>query len=141
MILPCWVFGTGAAANEQVLRVNNERFMVPEALFHPSDIGLNQAGEMRFRAPFTILRPADATHWISQCCSSRFALVSAMLEIVTKPSQGLLASVLHVCAGLAETIVQSVEAVHEDLHGLLYSNVLLTGVYSFLGCAFFLSPF
>ena len=24
--------------------MNNERFMVPEALFHPSDIGMNQAG-------------------------------------------------------------------------------------------------
>ena len=29
---------------EQVLRMNNERITVPEALFHPSDIGLNQAG-------------------------------------------------------------------------------------------------
>jgi len=27
-----------------VLSVNNERFMVPEALFHPSDIGMHQAG-------------------------------------------------------------------------------------------------
>jgi len=57
---------------EQVLRMNNERFMVPEALFHPADLGLNQAG-------------------------------------------------------LAETIVQSITATHEDLHGLLYSNILLTG--------------
>ena len=24
--------------------MNNERFMVPEALFHPSDIGMHQAG-------------------------------------------------------------------------------------------------
>lgn len=31
------------------------------------------------------------------------------------------------CAGLAETIVQSITATHEDLHGLLYSNILLTG--------------
>lgn len=59
-------------SGEQVLRMNNERFMVPEALFRPSDLGLNQAG-------------------------------------------------------LAETIVQSVKATHEDLHGLLYSNILLTG--------------
>jgi hypothetical protein len=34
-----WRTGT-----EQVLTVNNERFMVPEALFHPSDIGMDQAG-------------------------------------------------------------------------------------------------
>ena len=32
------------AGTEQVLTVNNERFMVPEALFHPSDIGMRQAG-------------------------------------------------------------------------------------------------
>ena len=32
------------AGDEQVLSVNNERFMVPEALFHPTDIGMNQAG-------------------------------------------------------------------------------------------------
>jgi len=29
---------------EQVLALNNERFMVPEALFRPADIGLRQAG-------------------------------------------------------------------------------------------------
>lgn len=28
----------------QALALNNERFMVPEALFRPSDIGLQQAG-------------------------------------------------------------------------------------------------
>lgn len=32
------------AGDEQVLSMNNERFMVPEALFHPTDIGMNQAG-------------------------------------------------------------------------------------------------
>ncbi|KAI9268776.1 actin-like protein ARP6 [Sporodiniella umbellata] len=30
--------------NEQVLLMNNERFMIPEILMHPSDIGLEQAG-------------------------------------------------------------------------------------------------
>ena len=34
----------GAGFVEQCLRMGNERFMVPEALFHPADIGLNQAG-------------------------------------------------------------------------------------------------
>ncbi len=29
---------------EQLLAIGNERFMVPEALFHPTDIGLDQAG-------------------------------------------------------------------------------------------------
>ncbi len=30
--------------NQQVITLTNERFMVPEALFHPSDIGIKQAG-------------------------------------------------------------------------------------------------
>ena len=30
--------------NHQTLGMGNERFMVPEALFHPSDVGLSQAG-------------------------------------------------------------------------------------------------
>jgi len=29
---------------EQLIRMNNERFMVPEILFHPSDIGISQMG-------------------------------------------------------------------------------------------------
>lgn len=36
--------GAGGLPQEQVLVLNNERFMVPELLFHPSDIGLQQAG-------------------------------------------------------------------------------------------------
>jgi len=31
-------------STDQVLMLNNERFMVPEVLFHPSNIGLDQAG-------------------------------------------------------------------------------------------------
>ncbi|RCH96054.1 Actin- protein 6 [Rhizopus azygosporus] len=31
-------------SHEQVLLMNNERFMIPEILMHPSDIGLDQAG-------------------------------------------------------------------------------------------------
>lgn len=36
-----WTKYTGT---EQLLRVNNERFTVPELLFHPSDIGIQQMG-------------------------------------------------------------------------------------------------
>lgn len=57
---------------EQVLVINNERFLVPELLFSPSDIGLNQAG-------------------------------------------------------LAETIAASIAAVPEQVQGLLWSNIVLTG--------------
>jgi len=32
------------ASDEQVIRLNNERFAVPELLFHPSDIGVQQMG-------------------------------------------------------------------------------------------------
>ena len=31
-------------SKEQCLRLSNERFAIPELLFHPSDIGINQMG-------------------------------------------------------------------------------------------------
>jgi actin-related protein 6 len=31
-------------SDQQILAMNNERFMIPEILMHPSDIGLEQAG-------------------------------------------------------------------------------------------------
>jgi actin-related protein 6 len=34
----------GGPPADNILQVNNERFMVPEALFSPGDLGLNQAG-------------------------------------------------------------------------------------------------
>ncbi|XP_002734802.1 actin-related protein 6-like [Saccoglossus kowalevskii] len=33
-----------AKQNEQIVRMNNERFSVPEILFHPSDIGIQEMG-------------------------------------------------------------------------------------------------
>lgn len=36
--------GSVPASDEQVLRLNNERFSIPEILFNPSDIGINQMG-------------------------------------------------------------------------------------------------
>lgn len=59
-------------AKELAVALNNERFLVPELLFHPSDISLPQAG-------------------------------------------------------VAELIHDAVSAVHQDLHGLLYSNIILSG--------------
>lgn len=59
-------------AKELAVALNNERFLVPELLFHPSDISLPQAG-------------------------------------------------------VAELIYDAVRAVHPDLHGLLYSNIILSG--------------
>ncbi|KAI8146488.1 actin-related protein 6-like protein, partial [Fennellomyces sp. T-0311] len=57
---------------EQILTMNNERFMIPEILMHPSDIGIQQAG-------------------------------------------------------LPEAITQSVNACEPEMHGLLYSNIVLVG--------------
>ena len=57
---------------DPILVVNNERFMVPELLFSPSDIGMEEAG-------------------------------------------------------LAEACVQAVGETHPNIHGLLYSNVLVIG--------------
>ena len=34
----------GQENTEQILTMNNERFMIPEILMHPSDIGIQQAG-------------------------------------------------------------------------------------------------
>lgn len=59
--------GTGGApmpaaapdADEQVLTMNNERVSVPEILFHPTDIGLAQAGV------------AEAVHQAVQACPER----------------------------------------------------------------------
>jgi len=43
-------------ADEQILAMNNERITVPELLFHPSDIGINQSG-----IPETITQAIEAT--------------------------------------------------------------------------------
>lgn len=38
------VFSGKPTAGEQILRLANERFAVPEILFHPSDIGIQEMG-------------------------------------------------------------------------------------------------
>lgn len=35
---------TSKEENEQLIHLKNERFAIPEILFHPSDIGINQMG-------------------------------------------------------------------------------------------------
>ena len=64
--------GPNQPAKDLTVALNNERFLVPELLFNPSDISLPQAG-------------------------------------------------------VAELIHDAVSAVHPDLHGLMYSNVILSG--------------
>ena len=38
--------GRPTAEGEQIIRMNNERFAVPELLFNPSDIGIEQEREV-----------------------------------------------------------------------------------------------
>ncbi|KAJ3186285.1 Actin- protein 6 [Gaertneriomyces sp. JEL0708] len=58
--------------DEQVLIMNSERFTIPEILFHPSDIGITQAG-------------------------------------------------------IAEAVIEAVEATQRSYHALFYSNIMLVG--------------
>ena len=56
--------GRPSAEGEQIIRMNNERFAVPELLFNPSDIGIEQAG-----IPETIVNvigecPEQAQRWL-----------------------------------------------------------------------------
>jgi len=56
--------GRPTAEGEQIIRMNNERFAVPELLFNPSDIGIEQAG-----IPETIVNvigecPEQAQRWL-----------------------------------------------------------------------------
>lgn len=57
---------------EQIIRMNNERFMVPEILFHPSDVGIKEMG-------------------------------------------------------ISEAIINSIEAMPEEMRPHLYKNIVLTG--------------
>ncbi|XP_074643022.1 actin-related protein 6-like [Tubulanus polymorphus] len=45
-----------AAGSEQIIRLNNERFAIPELLFHPSDVGIQETG-----IPEAIVESINAT--------------------------------------------------------------------------------
>lgn len=57
-------------ASQQVLSLNNERFTVPEALFQPSLIGLNQGGIAEAVADAVQAMPSDlqGLFWESILC-------------------------------------------------------------------------
>lgn len=63
---------SSAETEDQTLKLTNERVSVPEVLFNPSDVGVDQVG-------------------------------------------------------IAEAIIEAINATHPLLHGLFYSNILLTG--------------
>ncbi|CAG8443738.1 3405_t:CDS:10 [Scutellospora calospora] len=101
-------------SDEQVLYMNNERFTVPEILFNPSDIGMNQAG-----IPEVIVEAINATHPGNQ----KIVLISkkGLLVVVTdKSNLGLYSSILSL-----EMFPFPVNDV--DLHGLFYGNIVLVG--------------
>lgn len=59
-----------------------------------------------------------------------FSFLSSNILELSKPISPILfasADIGMAEAGLAETIVDAISAVHPHLHGLLYSNILLTG--------------
>jgi len=49
---------------EQIVRMNNERFQVPELLFHPSDIGIQQMGIPECIAHVIGQCPEEARRWL-----------------------------------------------------------------------------
>ena len=116
----------------QVLVANNERFMVPEALFHPSGLRREQAA---VAAWLHLLATLFSRRWHGVCwrgggisaCNSYLPAHSAACLPVARPPARPPADIGMEEAGLAEAIVAAVQAVHPHLHALLYSNVLLTG--------------
>lgn len=58
-------------AKQSILQVNSERFMVPEALFHPSDIGVDQAGVCE-----TIANAVNACHPVFRPLLTRNVIVA-----------------------------------------------------------------
>ncbi|CAI5485586.1 unnamed protein product [Closterium sp. Naga37s-1] len=96
-------------AHHQELSLASERFMVPEGLFHPSDLGMGQAG----------------------LADTMVAAVSAAPRVIhpllpSTPSAPLLLPGVSQ-AGLAESIVAAVTAAPRVIHPLLYSNIVLVG--------------
>ncbi|CAG8792863.1 11632_t:CDS:10, partial [Dentiscutata erythropus] len=94
-------------SDEQVLYMNNERFTVPEILFNPSDIGMNQAG-----IPEVIVEAINATHpgiicFIFDCFdfigNLGLIFINLSLEMFPFPVNDV------------------------DLHGLFYGNIVLVG--------------
>ena len=81
--------------------MNNERFTIPELLFHPSNIGMNQAG-----IPETIVESVSLTH--------SGTLYWKFLNSPVKISKRLI-------------YVTPCFINRSDLHGLFYSNIVLVG--------------
>ena len=56
--------GHPASESEQIVRMNNERFTVPEILFNPSDIGIHQMGIPEAVAAVIAECPEETHRWL-----------------------------------------------------------------------------
>ena len=90
-----------APSDEQVLPMNNERFMIPEILMHPSDIGMDQAG-----IPEAIVQSVSAC---DQGNKTRGEAAKSKRLDATDAHRTLFYLFL------------------AEYHGLLYANILLVG--------------
>ncbi|CAG8655035.1 13605_t:CDS:10 [Cetraspora pellucida] len=108
-------------SDEQVLYMNNERFTVPEILFNPSDIGMNQAG-----IPEVIVEAINATH-PGTICFILIVLISSGRRrdadyLVVTDDSNLGFIFINLSLDMFPFPVNDV-----DLHGLFYGNIVLVG--------------
>ena len=68
--------GRPTAEGEQIIRMNNERFAVPELLFNPSDIGIEQEREVPISEMLGSQRKRD-TFSHKQCRTDLMLITSA----------------------------------------------------------------
>lgn len=71
------VFSGKYKTGEQILRLANERFAVPEMLFHPSDIGIQEMGIPEAIVDSIQSLPEGLTFFPTSplCCRIAYALV------------------------------------------------------------------
>lgn len=106
---------------EQIVPLANERFMVPETLFHPSDIGVNQMGiaEALVHA-VRIHPPIMSASILSRACTQRPRPGRSTVDIRAAELQ----TDGHMTRGGGS---EQVNATPASLHPLMYSNVVITG--------------
>lgn len=82
----------------QALLLNNERFLVPELAFHPSDIGLRQGGmpelvaqaALSQRPELQVCPNCNALHWLSAFAKSCQSLHTARPVRSSAPAECML---------------------------------------------------
>ena len=59
----------------KIIRLNNERFTIPELLFHPSDIGINEMG-----IPEAIINSIDSCSSGKFLCKNIFNFIKFLIN-------------------------------------------------------------